>query len=77
MAFTDYKNLTILKAKHPQIIVKSEDFIPKLEELEIEEALQKDVKKTYAPTVVTNFMPVKRLYHLYYVMFGKICIGKI
>ncbi len=45
MAFTDYKNLTILKAKHPQIIVKSEEFIPELEELEIEAALQKDVKK--------------------------------
>ncbi len=45
MAFTDYKNLTILKAKHPQIIVKSEEFIPELPLLEIEVALQKDVKK--------------------------------
>ena len=33
MAFTDYKNLTILKAKHPQIIVKSERFIPELERI--------------------------------------------
>ena len=45
MAFTDYKNLTILKAKHPQIIVKSEEFIPELPLLEIEATLQKDVKK--------------------------------
>ncbi len=45
MAFTDYKNLTILKAKHPQIIVNSENFIPELPLLEIEATLQKDIIK--------------------------------
>ena len=44
MAFTDYKNLTILKAKHPQIVVNSEDFIPELPELEVELSLKKDIK---------------------------------
>ena len=45
MAFTDYKDLTILKAKHPQIIVKSEEFIPQLEELDVKGELQQDVKR--------------------------------
>jgi hypothetical protein len=44
MAFTDYKNLTILKAKHPQIVVNSEDFIPELPEIEVENSLRKDIK---------------------------------
>ncbi len=43
MAFTDYKNLTILKAKHPQIIVNSERFIPNLQELTIKTSLQEDI----------------------------------
>ncbi len=50
MAFTDYKNLTILKAKHPQIIVKSGDFIPDLPEIVLEVSLQKEIDiniKTY------------------------------
>lgn len=45
MAFTDYKNLTILKAKHPQIIVNSKNFIPELPEKEVGLALQEDVIK--------------------------------
>ncbi len=45
MAFTDYKNLTILKAKHPQIIVNAEDFIPDLPEIEVESYLQRDIKR--------------------------------
>jgi hypothetical protein len=50
MAFTDYKNLTILKAKHPQIVVKSGDFIPDLPEIVLESSLQKEISiniKTY------------------------------
>ena len=43
MAFTDYKNLTILKAKHPQIIVNSERFIPNLPELTIKTSLQEEI----------------------------------
>ena len=43
MAFTDYKNFTILKAKHPQIIINSEDFIPDLLEIEVESYLQRDI----------------------------------
>jgi hypothetical protein len=45
MAFTDYKNFTILKAKHPQIIINSEDFIPDLLEIEVESYLQRDIKR--------------------------------
>ena len=44
MAFTDYKNLTILKAKHPQIIVKSGIFIPDLPKKEINSVLKKDIR---------------------------------
>ncbi len=43
MAFTDYKNLTILKAKHPQIIVNSENFIPELPEKEVKISLKEDI----------------------------------
>ena len=44
MAFTDYKNLTILKAKHPQIIVKSERFIPELPEINVKSSLKEDIE---------------------------------
>ena len=44
MAFTDYKNIAILKAKHPQIIVNSSEFIPELPEITIQDYLQKDIK---------------------------------
>ena len=50
MAFTDYKSIAILKAKHPQIIVKSSEFIPHLAEIEIEIFFQKEMAmnlKTY------------------------------
>ncbi len=43
MAFTDYKNLTILKAKHPHIIVNSENFIPELPEKEVKTSLKEDI----------------------------------
>ena len=48
MAFTDYKNLTILKAKHPQIIVNSEDFIPDLPQITVENYFQQDIKRNIA-----------------------------
>jgi type IV secretory pathway VirB2 component (pilin) len=43
MAFSDYKNLTILKEKHPQIVVNSENFIPDLQLKEVDIWLQKDI----------------------------------
>jgi hypothetical protein len=50
MAFLDYKTLEAVQAKYPQIVVKSNDFIPDLQGIEVELPLQKEIKinlKTY------------------------------